>query len=441
LLQTEIMHLLLVEPGVFITGLLLLGAAFVLCIYHIFLYIQYKERVIVAYSMYLFSLAAYIAFYLISVHYYPHNRYAFINYVKESMSVLTVLGYCYFLFAVLEEWHEKYHIFFRLLKTIMIVMTGYCVFAILAGVFGLHGKVITEILPYSSRIILLIMAIVAAFLFFPLMKSRFLRLIKYGSAAYLFIVALIVVTILLPEEVLLGWNNIYLFFIGVFIDIVIFSMAMAYKVRSVFMHIMEIKQKISQDLHDDIGASLSSLQIYSTIAEKTFRDDPAKAIEMLEKISVQSKTLMENMGDIVWSMKTNDNHTASLEAKIKNFSVELLDDLNIDFSLYIAPAAEMILQNATARKNILLIIKEALNNIAKYSKASEAKLFIDVAGKQLELRITDNGVGFDSDQRTGIGNGLQNMKNRAAELDGSLIIGSAAGSGTSVMASLPVRSL
>jgi signal transduction histidine kinase len=285
------------------------------------------------------------------------------------------------------------------------------------------------------------MAIAAAFIFVPLMKSRFLRLIKYGSAAYLFIVALIVLTIVWSDNGFMGLNNIYLFFAGVFIDIVIFSMAMAYKVRSVFTHIMEIKQKISQDLHDDIGASLSSLQIYSTIAEKTFKQNPVKAMEMLEKISVQSKTLMENMGDIVWSMKTNDSHTASLEAKIKNFSVELLDDLNIDFSFHIAPAAEMILQNATARKNILLIIKEALNNIAKYSKASRANLFIDVSGKQLELKITDNGVGFDMAQKRSVGNGLQHMQNRAIELDGKLLIESVTGTGTTLTASLPVRSL
>ena len=357
------------------------------------------------------------------------------------MSVLTVLGYCYFLYAVLEEWHEKYNFFFRLLKTIMIIMTGYCLFAIFAGVLELKGNIITEILPHSSRLILLIMAIVAAIIFFPLMKSRFLLLIKYGSAAYLFIVALIVLTILISDSGFFGWDNIYLFFAGVFIDIVIFSMAMAYKVKSVFAHIMEIKQKISQDLHDDIGASLSSLQIYGTIAERTFKQNPEKAMEMLEKISVQSKTLMETMSDIVWSMKTNDSKTATLEVKVKNYSVELLEDLNIDFSFHIAAAAEIALQNATARKNVLLIIKEALNNIAKYSKASKAKLFIDIVGKQLDLRITDNGIGFDTSQKNAAGNGLQNMKNRAIELGGNLVIESVAGAGTTLLARLPLKSL
>lgn len=427
--------------GIIITGLLLLGAAFALCIYHIFLYIQYKERVIIAYSMYLFSLTAYIFFYLIANSYYPQDRLAFVNYVKESMSVLTVLGYCYFLYEVLEEWHEKYRLFFRVLKTIMITMSGYCLFAILAGIFRLQGIIVAEILPYTSRIILLIMAIIAAFLFFPLMKSRFHRLIKYGSAAYLLIVALIVLTLLGPTNGFMAVNNMYLFFAGVFIDIVLFSMAMAYKVKSVLAHIMEIKQKISQDLHDDIGASLSSLRIYGAIAEKTFSQNPEKAMEMLGKISDQSKVLMENMGDIVWSMKINNTTATSLETKVKNYSVELLEDSNIDFSFHIAPSAETILKNATARKNVLLIIKEALNNIAKYSKASQAKLFINITGRQLELKITDNGIGFDVVQKKEAGNGLQHMKNRAAELGGNLVIESVIGSGTSLMVSLPVKSL
>ena len=435
------MHLLFAAPGIIITGLVLLGAAFALCIYHIFLYIQYKEKVIIAYSMYLFSLTAYIFFFLIIAGSYQQDQYAFLYYVKESMSVLTVLGYCYFLFAVLEEWHERYHFFFRTLKTVMVIMTGYCVFVIFAGIFRLQGVVISVILPYTSRVVLLIMAIIAAFLFFPLMQSRFLRMIKYGSAAYLFIVALLVLTILLSQKGFLGLDAMYLFFAGVFIDIVIFSMAMAYKVKSVFDHILEIRQKISQDLHDDIGASLSSLQIYGTIAEKKMRQEPEKAIEMLGKIAVQSKILMENMGDIVWSMKTNDTTATSLETKVKNYSVELLEDSNIDFSFYIAPAAETILQNATARKNILLIIKEALNNIAKYSKASQAKLFIGISGKHLDVRITDNGVGFDVEQKKGMGNGLQHMQNRAKELGGYLLVESAAGAGTLLTAGFPVRSL
>ncbi len=161
------MYLLLVAPEILITGVSLLGAALVLCIYHIFLYTQYKERVIIAYSIYLFSLAAYIGVYLISNNYYPEDRFAFVYYVKESTSLLTVLGYTYFLFAVLEDWHKKYSLFFRSLQIIMVIMAGYCMFSIAAGLLQLKGNIITTVLPYISRLTLLVMAVMAAFIFFP----------------------------------------------------------------------------------------------------------------------------------------------------------------------------------------------------------------------------------------------------------------------------------
>jgi signal transduction histidine kinase len=431
----------LIDPEIIITGLVLLGAALALGIYHLFLYSQYKERVIIAYSIYLFSLALYIAAYLISGSFYHYDSFAFIKYVKESMSLLTMLGYSYFAYIVLEKWHQEYKMFFRWVWVTISVMSVYCVFIIIAGILELRGNIITTVLPSASRLILLSIALVGTFLFFPLMKGNFLRLIKWGSAVYLFIVALIVLTFVVSDQKFFGLDNMYLFFAGVFIDLVIFSMAMAYKVKSVFARIMEMRQKISQDLHDDIGASLSSLQIYGAIAEKTFKNEPQKAIEMLHKISMQSKAIMENMGDIVWSMNTSDGSTTSLEAKIKNYSVELLGDNNIDFKFSIAPAAEIALKNATARKNILLIIKEALNNIAKYSKATQANLLMNVADKELELIINDNGIGFDVLSKQLTGNGLQNMKHRAGELGGKLIIESTTDNGTKLHAKFLLKYL
>ncbi|NOT92712.1 sensor histidine kinase [Ferruginibacter sp.] len=201
------------------------------------------------------------------------------------------------------------------------------------------------------------------------------------------------------------------------------------------LRITNIKSKISQDLHDDIGASLSSLQIYGTIAEQTFEENPARAMEMIKKISNQSKLVMENMNDIVWSMKPNAAAT-TLEAKIKNYGVELLSDKNISFHYKINAAAESLLQNMLARKNILLIIKEAMNNIAKYSNATEADLQLTIDNGNCMLIINDNGIGFDT-QLPNEGNGLMNMKHRAQELKGILTIQSAAEKGTVIKAVFP----
>jgi signal transduction histidine kinase len=204
--------------------------------------------------------------------------------------------------------------------------------------------------------------------------------------------------------------------------------------------VYKIRQNISQDLHDEIGASLSSLQIYSTLAENSLKDNPQKTSEMLQKISVQSKQAMENMNDIVWSMNTNDANVLSLEAKIKNYSVELLSNNNIEFDCKVDATVEQNLKNIKAKRNILLIIREALNNISKYSKASKASLVAQLDGNCLVLGISDNGIGFDGNSSKK-GNGMGNMQKRAQELGGSFALITANKEGATINVSIPLKSL
>ncbi len=204
--------------------------------------------------------------------------------------------------------------------------------------------------------------------------------------------------------------------------------------------ISKMRQKISQDLHDDIGASLSSLQIYGAVAEKTFIANPEKAIEMLHKIAEQSKTVMENMNDIVWSMNVSDANIIPLESKVKNYSVELLSENEIDFSCIIQNDVETSLKNITAKRNILLIIREAMNNIAKYSKSTQASLHINIVEKHLLLVIKDNGLGFDV-VNGAKGNGLYNMKQRVKELNGNFDIISKKNEGTKINIKIPLKSI
>jgi signal transduction histidine kinase len=206
------------------------------------------------------------------------------------------------------------------------------------------------------------------------------------------------------------------------------------------LSLAKVRNKISQDLHDDIGASLSSLQIYGAIAEKTITEDPPKAKEMMYKIAVQSRQLMENMNDIVWSMKTNDVNTTSLVAKIKNYGADLLNEKNIVCHYNILPETEHSLQTIKARKNILLIIKEAMNNIAKYSNATEATIDFRQEGTNLVLIISDNGTGFNAGS-VKKGNGLTNMQQRIQEINGNLIVEATPGKGTVINAVFPLAAI
>jgi signal transduction histidine kinase len=183
----------------------------------------------------------------------------------------------------------------------------------------------------------------------------------------------------------------------------------------------KLRHKISQDLHDDIGASLSSLQIYGTIAEQSVQTNPAKAIEMVRKVNFQSREILENMSDIVWSMKSNSTGGTSLETKIKNYAAELLQDKQIEFTCVIQPEAEQALESMKARRNVLMIVREILNNTVKYSKANKAVLHIYVLDKNWVMDIADNGEGIDT-SREYEGNGLKNIRSRTTELNGTCTI-------------------
>lgn len=202
-----------------------------------------------------------------------------------------------------------------------------------------------------------------------------------------------------------------------------------------------IRQKISQDLHDDIGASLSSLQIYGTIAHQTMQTYPAKAAAMIDKIVGQTTQLMDNMSDIIWSMQPAYGQAASLESRIKNYGAELLANKDIEFEYQILPEAEKSLEHLLARKNVLLIVKEAINNIAKYSQATAAQVQLSMSDTELLVDIRDNGIGFDPENAQGSGNGLRNMRHRTEELRGRLQLRSAPGQGTHIQVLIPLKSL
>jgi signal transduction histidine kinase len=230
-------------------------------------------------------------------------------------------------------------------------------------------------------------------------------------------------------------TQLLLALIGIGLIVVIFLVYRYYQKQR--LALSNMRQKISMDLHDDIGASLSSLQIYGAIAEQTIEIEPAKAVAMVKKMSSQSKEIMENMNDIVWSMKSGSVSNTSLEVKIKNYAATLLQDSNIDFSYNIMPNADAFITSITARKNILLIAKEAMNNMAKYSKAKNATLSLYTNNNQLYLQMEDDGIGFDLEKKH-IGNGLSNMQQRTKELNGFFEINTSPYKGTVIKIIFPL---
>lgn len=201
--------------------------------------------------------------------------------------------------------------------------------------------------------------------------------------------------------------------------------------------IAQERERIIADLHDDVGATLSSMNIYGDLAGNVWDTQPLESRKMIEKISVTSKDLMNRMGDIIWSMKPAGEEKYSFTSRLKNYSSELLSPKNIVCEFDIDENLTASVTNPEIRKNILLIIKEAINNIAKYSQATKAVVSLTQKKETVLLTISDNGKGCQTGPIKP-GNGLQNIQQRCKQLNGTCSIKSEIGQGVTIICNFSI---
>ncbi|WP_081873922.1 histidine kinase [Chryseobacterium sp. JM1] len=177
------------------------------------------------------------------------------------------------------------------------------------------------------------------------------------------------------------------------------------------------RNKITADLHDDIGSTLSSLQINSMVAgELIDKQKIQDAQKVLRNIEDQSRKLSENMSDIVWSLKPNNDSLMTLSTRIRNIASEILGNTDIDYKINIDESIDNEIVDFSIKKNIILITKEALNNVVKYSKSDQVSIDLKKNESHHILQIKDQGIGFDLSEIKG--NGIGNMKKRTLEMNG-----------------------
>ena len=134
-------------------------------------------------------------------------------------------------------------------------------------------------------------------------------------------------------------------------------------------------------------------------------------------------------------MKPGKDEFMSLSSRMKNFANDILGSTNINYKFNVDDKIDEALTDITIRKNIILTVKEAINNVAKYSKATHLNVDIGIIDHLIYIVITDNGIGFDISKTNG--NGLGNMQNRVKELNGKFEIKTAINQGTTISVQIP----
>jgi len=203
------------------------------------------------------------------------------------------------------------------------------------------------------------------------------------------------------------------------------------------LELERVRTRIASDLHDDIGANLTKIAILSEVAYQQLgnvdkdKDSPLASIARISRESVAS------MSDIVWAVKPGRDRLRDLTRRMRGFAADTLTARNIRFQFRAPDVNQQLNLRADVRRDVFLIFKEAINNVVRHSACAEASIELRILGDHLELKIDDNGKGFELAE-AGDGQGLINMHKRAEGFGGRFEVASLPGSGTSVTLQVPL---
>jgi signal transduction histidine kinase len=437
---TDIHHLQerLDEATYVFSGLLLMMILFSLANY-----IQGRNRDFLYYSGYAFFLAAM----LFSKAFYNFHAQS-LNYFLESWLdyILQSIGYVFYMIFMQKFLENQYPFLHRLYRSGIIILLA----SVLSYSF-LHFATNNYVLEYwvetSTKIILL--AMIVAFTIYSLKKwnDKLLRLLVWGNLS-LFVFSLISQTIILFKlrfHIPAIFNAALFYYqLGLFLELVFFLMALSYKNRqqiieqtketewlkmenqrkefekqmAVVTAQQEERNRISTDMHDELGSGMTAIRLMSEIAKNKMKENTPQEIE---KISQSADDVLNKMNAIIWSMNSKNDSLGNLISYIRLYALEYLEATQIDCKVNIPEYIPEVELTGDKRRNIFLCVKESLNNVLKHSKCTALKIDITV-NSQLMIRIHDNGIGINLGNVRQFGNGLQNIERRMESIGGNFHI-------------------
>ena len=209
------------------------------------------------------------------------------------------------------------------------------------------------------------------------------------------------------------------------------------------------RMRIAQDMHDEIGSKLTKISFMSERAKGELQGQEPVA-RKLNSIANTSRDLLQSLDEIVWAVNPHNDTLEHLAAYLGHYATEYLQNTAVECELHIPQGLPHHPLSAEARHNLFLAFEEALNNVLKHGRATRARVDMQAEPGQFEIRVEDNGCGFDVEAITSakhdpaalmekrIGNGMQNLQQRLADVGGTCNIRSQPGQGTTVSFSVPL---
>ena len=199
------------------------------------------------------------------------------------------------------------------------------------------------------------------------------------------------------------------------------------------------RSRIAQDLHDNIGANLAQIGLLTEQVEQALAD-PEETRAQLDRIFHVSHATAKELDAVVWAVDPSNDTLEEFARYIHGYAEDYLGMAGLRCHFTNTAALPDLHLSASLRHHLLMVVKEALHNVVGHAEATVVTLRIGVEDRQLLLEIADDGRGLPPPDSLRPGNGLQNMKNRAAEMGGTCeFCVPESGTGMIVRLRVPVR--
>jgi signal transduction histidine kinase len=185
------------------------------------------------------------------------------------------------------------------------------------------------------------------------------------------------------------------------------------------------RARIARDMHDELGARITQVMLINEAARQHPQPDFDQISEAIQSVST-------TLDQIVWTTNPRNDTLEGLVDYVVEFAEEYLAPAGIELLLELPAEVPERSVSSDKRHEILLVVKEALNNIVKHAHASQVRLRISFPENELQIVLTDNGSGFQFENVPRTSNGLANMCHRMESIGGNAQIESQPGNGATI---------
>ncbi|EEF63394.1 sensor histidine kinase [Pedosphaera parvula] len=202
------------------------------------------------------------------------------------------------------------------------------------------------------------------------------------------------------------------------------------------------RARIARDLHDDLGTSLTRISMLSALAnrEKTTSEE---AKELIQQVRGCAREMVIALDEIVWAVNPKNDSLPGLVSYLGHFAEEFYRPTDIRFRMDIPSQLPTLPLSTESRHNLFLAFKEAINNVARHSSATQVCMRVKILASEFVIQVEDNGHGFEiqNGQSSQTGNGLFNMKRRLEQIGGRAEVQSAPSTGTVITFQAPLGNI